>query len=86
MAQIKLLNFFRAHCEVVGEHRHEIVGEIDLPQSVWYPRITGKHFSCDERYPVMTEIDPLEGETVVEETMRLVVHFFYTIVRQVQSP
>ena len=54
VTEIHVQNFLSPISQVISEYRHGIVREIDLPESIGYPRIARQCFLGDERYPIVT--------------------------------
>lgn len=86
MTDVQYLNLLRADCQLESQHRHCVVRQIDLLQPVGNPRIVREGFLGDEGDLVVTQIDSLQGQAIVQETVGLVVQAFQLISRQIESP
>lgn len=60
MTDIQVLQLFRSYSEFVRQHRHGVVRKIDFFQPIRDPRIVGKRFLRNKRYPIVTEIESFQ--------------------------
>lgn len=85
MRHVKRLYFLCSPREVTGQHRDLVVTEVDLSQLVWNPGAAGEHGPGDEPDLVVAQVDSLQRQTVVDQTVSLVVQLLETVVRQVEG-
>ena len=75
---------FGADQQLLGEDGHVVVREVDPLQPVRDPLVLWKHLARDEGHPVVTEVELADGETVLEEAVRLVLQVLDPVVPQVE--
>lgn len=54
VADVEVLDVFRAGEDLPGEHGHDVVREVDVRQLIGYPTTLRKHFSSHKRNLVVT--------------------------------
>lgn len=84
MTDIQVLQLFRSYSEFVRQHRHGVVRKIDFFQPIRDPRIVGKRFLRNKRYPIVTEIESLQRQTIVQKPVSFVIQSFQFVVRKIQ--
>lgn len=84
MTYVQTQNLLHPGGELVSQYGHEVIGQIDLLQPIRYPRIVGERSLGHERDLVAAEIDPLQGQAIVEKAVGLVVQFFQLVARKIQ--
>ena len=72
--------------EAAGEDGHPVVGEVHLLQLVGDPLGLWKHLLSHERDPVEAEVQSSDAETVVKQTVRLILELLQLVVAEVDVP
>lgn len=56
VANIKQFHTLGANRDIICQHRHHVIAEVNFSQPVWHPGRTGEGETCDKRDLVMAQV------------------------------